>query len=271
MNRVEEELSQLLRHRQNYRVWALLGAHAQEVWALLGAHSENMNAKRFQTYFEIIALAAIAAFLVLLLNELRLLARDVRSDVNQASAELRTTIGTINAAAGQARQASSQANIAATAAAGAAAEQRAYWAKTSLETYKTMASLRLTIVRTDHSLNDEISPRLAKSLDATTDLQRVAAQDLDSSTARVNHTIDLLADPIANWTDASAKLPPIVDDFAASSSSLKTAASETAATMVSVHKGVDYEVSLLMKPVSKVRTGILIGASAIGNVLHGLL
>ena len=110
-----------------------------------------MNAKRFQTYFEIIALAAIAAFLVLLLNELRLLARDVRSDVNQASAELRTTIGTINAAAGQARQASSQANIAATAAAGAAAEQRAYWAKTSLETYKTMASLRLTIVRTDHS------------------------------------------------------------------------------------------------------------------------
>jgi ABC-type transporter Mla subunit MlaD len=88
-------------------------------------------------------------------------------------------------AAAEARDASEQAKLAAT-------EQRAYWNKTSLETYKTMAALRLTIVRTDESLNNVLLPKLATSLDATAALEASAASDLSDVTGKVDRTIDAL-------------------------------------------------------------------------------
>jgi ABC-type transporter Mla subunit MlaD len=97
---------------------------------------------------------------------------------NQAMQNLRD-------AAASARDAGEQAKL-------AAAEQRAYWNKTSLETYKTMAALRLTIVRTDESLNNVLLPKLATSLDATAALEGTAARDLSDVTGKVDSTIDAL-------------------------------------------------------------------------------
>src|ERR1700681_4696537 len=105
---------------------------------------------------------------MILFYELSLLARAARQDLASITANLNTLIITANQTAVQARDASEQAKL-------AAIEQRAYWAKTSLETYKTMAAVRLTIVRTDRSLNDVLVPHLTASLDSTTELSRSAA------------------------------------------------------------------------------------------------
>ena len=110
----------------------------------------------------------------------------------------------IRDAAASARDASEQAKLAAT-------EQRAYWQKTSLETYKTMASLRLTIVRADHSLNDilvpnlgTLVPKLGASIDAATALETSAARNLTATSAKVDETIDSLRPVIANSIQATA-------------------------------------------------------------------
>lgn len=97
---------------------------------------------------------------------------------NQAMQNLRD-------AAASARDASEQAKLAAT-------EQRAYWNKTSLEMYKTMAALRLTIVRTDESFNNVLMPKLATSLDASVTLQESAMKDLSDAIGKVDVTIDAL-------------------------------------------------------------------------------
>jgi hypothetical protein len=148
--------------------------------------------------FESICLGIITICVAILLIELSLLARDVRRDVDSLSATANQTVS-------QLRDASEQAKLAATAGAAAANEQRAYWQKTSLETYKTMASLRLTIVRTDRSINDEISPRLALALDNTNRLSSVAAENLEK-------TMDQLQPVLGNLAQASAGAAAAMND-----------------------------------------------------------
>jgi hypothetical protein len=111
----------------------------------------------------------------------------------------------IRDAAASARDASEQARL-------AAAEQRAYWAKTSLETYKTMASLRLTIVRTDRSINDVLVPRISASLDASTALQVSAMRNLTDTTAKIDDTIDDLKPMIDNGIRATAAAATAMGD-----------------------------------------------------------
>jgi ABC-type transporter Mla subunit MlaD len=148
--------------------------------------------------FESICMGIITICVAILLIELSLLARDVRRDVDSLSATANQTVS-------QLRDASEQAKLAATAGAAAANEQRAYWQKTSLETYKTMASLRLTIVRTDRSINDEISPRLALALDNTNRLSSVAAEKLEK-------TMDQLQPVLGNLAQASAGAATAMND-----------------------------------------------------------
>jgi hypothetical protein len=148
--------------------------------------------------FESICLAAITACLAFLVIELGLLSRDARKDLDALSKNLNTLTLTANQTAVEARDASEQAKL-------AAIEQRAYWSKTSLETYKTMASLRLTIVRTNHSLNDEISPRLAMALDSTNRLTATAAEQLQK-------TMDELQPTLANLGRASAGAADAMND-----------------------------------------------------------
>ena len=139
--------------------------------------------------FETICLAFITTCLAFLIIEFGLLVRDGRRDLDALSRNLNILTITANQTAVEARDASAQAKL-------AAIEQRAYWQKTSLETYKTMASLRLTIVRTDSSLNDQLMPRLALALDNTNRLSSAAAVQLGK-------TMDELQPILGNLARAS--------------------------------------------------------------------
>jgi hypothetical protein len=147
--------------------------------------------------FENICLIVITVCAAFLLLELGLLARDLRTDVTSTAQNVAAVLATVNQTAVQARDASEQAKL-------AAIEQRAYWQKTSLETYKTMASLRLTIVRTDRALNETLVPRLAASLDAATALQVSTMRNLTDTTTRIDETIDALRPAIDNAITATA-------------------------------------------------------------------
>ena len=139
---------------------------------------------------ELFSFCAVIGAVLFVLIELGLLVHDVRKKSSNIASQFNALLVTANQTAIEARDASTQAKLAAT-------EQRAYWQKTSLETYKTMASLRLTIVRTDHSVNDELEPRLAAALDSTTKLSTTAAGELQ-------RTMDNLAPAIVNLNRASA-------------------------------------------------------------------
>lgn len=147
---------------------------------------------------ECFAFCAVIGAVLFVLVELGLLVRDARTSLVTFTGKIDALAVTVNQTAAEARDASTQAKLAAT-------EQRAYWQKTSLETYKTMASLRLTIVRTDHSVNDELEPRLAAALDATTQLSTTAAGELQK-------TMDNLAPAIANLDRASAGAAAAMND-----------------------------------------------------------
>ena len=110
---------------------------------------------------------------------------------NQAMTNLRD-------AAAAARDASEQAKL-------AAGEQRAYWQKTSLETYKTMASLRLAIVRINSGITNDILPRVAKNLDSTDRLSSTAA-------AQLTRTMDDLQPVLVNLGQASASAAGTMGD-----------------------------------------------------------
>src|ERR1700681_3893461 len=133
---------------------------------------------------------------MILFYELSLLARAARQNLASVTANLNTLIVTANQTAGQARDASEQAKL-------AAIEQRAYWSKTSLETYKTMASVRLTIVRTDRSLNDVLVPQLGHTLEAPTEFSRSAAANLARMIEGLQPTLGNMGRASAAAADAS--------------------------------------------------------------------
>jgi hypothetical protein len=130
-------------------------------------------------------LVAIAIAALLILWRLSVLTIHLQADVDSMTAKFNLLLTTGNETLTEAKSASTQAAL-------AAAEQRAYWNKTSLETYKTMAALRLIIVRTDQSVNDVLVPRISASLDASTALERTATESVADTTARLDATIDAL-------------------------------------------------------------------------------
>jgi hypothetical protein len=151
-----------------------------------------------------VMLLIVLAAAIFLLYELLLLVRGIRLEFGILSGNFNTLLVTANAAALNTRDASEQARL-------AAIEQRAYWNKTSLETYKTMASLRLTITRTDQSINDVLVLKLGAALDGTTELSTTAAANLAQTMEGLRPTLanlsrasaaaaDALADPQINET-----------------------------------------------------------------------
>lgn len=131
-------------------------------------------------------MAAVTAGVVFLFINLGLLVRDVRRNVSANIPEIHALLVNVRDAAASARDASQQAAL-------AAQEQRAYWNKTSLETYKTMASLRLTITRADRSFNDVLVPKVAEALDSTTNLSNTAAVQLTHTMNELQPTFDSFA------------------------------------------------------------------------------
>lgn len=102
------------------------------------------------------------------------------------------------------------------------AQQADYWAKTSAEMYKTTAALRLVIVRTDHTLNDQLAPGLTGAVadadgmirDTSRNVSQTAAS-MQSALLTLNAAGDAaarqmadphIADTIAHTDDAASQL-----------------------------------------------------------------
>lgn len=180
--------------------------------------------------FRTAAIVAVAIGVLIVLYEMSLLVAAIRVDLDKITASANALLVTANQAAGQARDASEQAKL-------AAIEQRAYWNKTSLETYKTMASVRLTIVRTDHSLNDILVPQLGHTLDATTELSRTAAANLARTMEELQPTFDNMgrASAAAADTMSDPHIRDTLDHLDETSSHLADTADQAAQTMANLN------------------------------------
>jgi hypothetical protein len=190
----------------------------------------------------------------LLLLEARHLLRDTRKETYMLTAAAVTVLRNVNDAAENARNASAQANL-------AAAEQRAYWQKTSLETYKTMASLRLTIVRADHSINDVLVPQLSMTLrdtdqtvlragNAVTDAQRQLTPAIENLARASSAAADALADPhiaesIAHVDETAAAAAQATQQLAGVAANAKTASDLALARLRDALKPVSFARALL--------------------------
>lgn len=154
---------------------------------------------------------------------------EATTDLHTTSGHLNTMLVNVTDAAANARDASLQASL-------AAKEQRAYWAKTSLETYKTMASLRLTITRTDKSVNDVLVPKLSDMLQSATSLSAGAAENLSTLVQQFRAPLDNMNRATAAAADALSD-PHIAqsiahaDEAAASASSAAAHADKSAANI----------------------------------------
>jgi len=169
-----------------------------------------------------IALLCAAIFLVLQISQA---SRKISADCERLIDTAQSATANIRDAAAAARDASREA-------AGAAAEQRAYWNKTALETYKTTAAARLLIVRADRSLNDELEPRMATVLDDTHRLSSQTADELASAIEDLRPTFRHLGE--ASGAAAAAMSDPHIAETLAeadrATASAASAADRTAQT-----------------------------------------
>jgi hypothetical protein len=208
--------------------------------------------------FEHICLAAVTAGAVFLTIELGLFARDARLDLHATAAKVDRLLTTANETAGQARDASEQAKL-------AAIEQRAYWNKTSLETYKTMASVRLTIVRADHSLNDILAPQLSATLQSTDRLSSTASDQIAQTLDQMRPVLENLARASAAAADTMAdpEIRQAIGHADETSAHAAAAADQTAQIAANLNKAsADFAAY-----VHKITTG----PRGVWNILHTLL
>lgn len=112
-----------------------------------------------------LALLLVALAATWVLAEAALLLRDARRDEARLANETETLITT-------AQRASDAAFAAET-------KQLVTLDRTSAEFYKLTAAARLVLVRTDRSLNDDVAPRLGRTIDSYSELARRSSADID--------------------------------------------------------------------------------------------
>lgn len=150
-----------------------------------------------KTISSILKFLLIIAVIVAIL-EIAIFFHQLKISVQTLTVNTNQTISVIRDSANQARIAAEQFQL-------AAAKQSEYWNKSEIEGYKTLASLRLTIVRTDRSINDDLVPRLALALDNANELSTAAAGELQK-------TMDRLQPVLANLARASAGAADAMND-----------------------------------------------------------
>lgn len=150
---------------------------------------------------------------------------DVHYQVDRISWDTQQLLVTANQATVNLRDAAAAARDASTTAKDAANAEAGYWQKTSVETYKTIASLRLTITRTDQTLNDALGPQLVSALHAAADATTGTASDL-------HETVTALQPTLKNLADASAGAARAMNDpsITASLANVQETSAATAAT-----------------------------------------
>lgn len=99
-------------------------------------------------------------------------------------------------------EAAVNASAASKVAADAAVEQKKYFSMISLQSYKIATDLKGFIVRTDLSVNRELVPRIAKTLDSTNGLTVQASESLRQTTESLQPAIADLTRAASNAADA---------------------------------------------------------------------
>lgn len=153
---------------------------------------------RYASILKTVVLLSLAIIMSILLVDADYAINDARRDLNLITANLNTSLTSIAVTSRELSDAGAQAAL-------AAKEQRAYWAKTSLETYKTMAAARLTIIRTDRTINDIIAPKLVANLDSVRDVT-------DTTGASINAVMDQIAPTLINVNRATASAAYTLSD-----------------------------------------------------------
>lgn len=121
------------------------------------------------------------------------------------------------------------------------------------------AAVTSLALHTDSSINSNLIPSLTATVSdqnaQLVETQRELQKQLAGVGAVTASTQRMIAD-----ADTQVKNP----DIAATFKSVATTTNEAAGTMTSIHRGVDYEVSELMKPISKVKAVALAVLKAAG-------
>ena len=115
------------------------------------------------------------------------------------------------------------------------------------------------ISRTDESLNSRVLPSLTDMLtqqnSALLESQKRLQENLQSIAETTQQAQMVLVDADKVIADPNIKLA--MDNLATASQNAASATAEASATMASIHKGVDYEVHEITKPVSAVKKAML--------------
>lgn len=207
----------------------------------------------------VICLVAISYQLILFLRESRQDAHLVASDTHIAMRKADDVLGKFGAVENRELEAS--------------ASQIAAFQKFNQEVLKVAAKVndltghldvRLNGTDTNPSLG--LIPAAKDAVTQTIALQQAVLSDTGDATKHLDETMDLLRPGLASFNTAAASLPPFLQNLTDTAANTKTITAETAATMTDVHKGVDFEVNQLMKPVNKIKAAVLFLGTLAGRI-----
>ena len=149
-------------------------------------------------------------------------------------------------------------------------EASATWEQASKEqtssTTKALSDVSVAVTRfttfvsnTDASLNSDFIPTASAAIkqqnDALLESQKELQANLVDLAAATQQAQMVLVD--ADKVIADPAIGKAVDNLATASQNAASATAEASATMASIHKGVDYEVHEITKPVSAVKKAML--------------
>ena len=124
---------------------------------------------------------------------------------------------------------------------------------------QALAGVSLLVSNVDTQLNKSLIPSISIAVEnqdrALLSSQMKLASTLDDMAAATQQAQMVLVD--ADKVIADPAIGKAVDNLATASQNAASATAEASATMASIHKGVDYEVHEITKPVSAVKKAML--------------
>jgi len=140
----------------------------------------------------------------------------------------------------------------------ASKDQSEYATRALGSVQETTASIRTLVKRTDASLNDLVLPNLAASVKEQNQALLKSQKQLQDSLLEVSKATSQ-AEKIFQDADEQINNPAIkesVDSLAEAAQNTASATNEAAASMKTIHAGLEYELKQLEAPVTKVKAAL---------------
>jgi hypothetical protein len=152
----------------------------------------------------LIALLLFLVWATIAMRGLSLFTEKARGDLYQLTIATETSLEILDGASDQIAILASTARTTTQHLNEAETQQAAYWNKTSAEMYKTMAALRLVIVRTDRTLNDQLGPQLGLTVADSDAFVRDASKEMAQTSSGLQASLDNLTKASAAAANAMA-------------------------------------------------------------------